>query len=1170
MGITRKDEAHVYLNADQVVEFDVKKVIPQNTELGENEMTVPDILSDCRPDLEALLSNGEVWRLDISLRHSDYHSSNLFNSHVYGDGSVSLQPFRDYLDQRTVLHLFVIADNLRSSLDVIQQAMQDDRKNDPYDSWYPAHRRRHFIQLGDYPTPEDRPVVLYSTRKSFHSWSDYITVYGFGAIYEQERHDSSVRTLEDKVHQLRTVTIPGAGSRRYFGFLSAQDADNNDHELYPGDKLQIVFDYDLDDLNPSLDWGATVMDPLPMTPTGSITIMLTRRWDGESQSWQRLEPELDPIDVHTVPDILNASNAIAASEARSVKIKILDSDLPFRRSISALRAMTDESNPNKTLLLCNGTSSLDFVDLYEGIDGLEGYEQTFSFNQEQTQAYKKLRRLPGGICLVHGPPGTGKSRWGLSVLEPLICHRLTHRDEKKQVMILGPSNAVADHLAQTMNSLLQDRYPGHHLIVTRCHAISTEEDLITHRAGQARPRGPNDRPPVLDPDADIDGTLDDMVTASIISRAHTKQTVTPSGTSDRRLKLVQLSLAYRMLQLSGIVEEPFSDRDSYRQFVSQFRSYERGDEFSQEDMSEFRQNLKALRDNTLALSDAIVCTAFTASATCMRENVHPIAILVDEAARLTEPELWPVLGGWYAPKALILVGDHYQLRPLVFSKATDNPFAGSLRMAFFTRLQLSGFNSTMFLEQRRMVKGICDLVSEVFYNNQLRTATHLDGNVLNLRSTLRAYAGRVDNFNKAQPVLFVDNPDCVDSKDSRGRSVVNELNSLVTYALLNSLIVDQRISPNHITILTPYRGQRHLYISFLGTCQQFRDVKIETIDSFQGCESGVIILDLTAEKNLAFVSEPNRLCVALSRARAGLFIVGPWKKYLQYKPRGPRDKRNHGAFEKFLKFLVRTRARATQPGSFTPLKAAGREQLALTPVGHSLSTVEDPGQAEQNSANDNMSEVNQPGNWGNTEWGAGTESGVWASATDHADAQGVHNEPNDQETASGSSGPIPSTDTPNLESMEVPASSNSDTIHIPPNDSNPIGNSNNNNPTSNVNTIPGLTAYELDQVTQFVRQILAERTGNAVTFSEDNPNIEPSSPVSQAGTLVVSTTTVDTEDGASTIVDSEAQQPGDLTTTESQPHEASFGSHDVNTGTTWDQEPEDPTASQPSEYAQAW
>ncbi len=54
----------------------------------------------------------------------------------------------------------------------------------------------------------------------------------------------------------------------------------------------------------------------------------------------------------------------------------------------------------------------------------------------------------------------------------------------------------------------------------------------------------------------------------------------------------------------------------------------------------------------------------------------------------------------------------------------------------------------MLLEQRRMVGDICDLVSQAFCNGQLRTAAHLDPYVTNLRSTLRAYKSRAENFLK--------------------------------------------------------------------------------------------------------------------------------------------------------------------------------------------------------------------------------------------------------------------------------------------------------------------------------------------------------------------------------------------------------------------------------------
>lgn len=133
-------------------------------------------------------------------------------------------------------------------------------------------------------------------------------------------------------------------------------------------------------------------------------MMLKRRCDSEARSWRLLEPELEPVDVETVPDFFNASNAIAAAETRNVKIKNLDSDLPFRRSIGALRAMTDEENPKRELLVCKNPLSLPFIDLYERIHEIEAYEETFSFNNEQTAGFHSLRQLPSGVCLIHVPP----------------------------------------------------------------------------------------------------------------------------------------------------------------------------------------------------------------------------------------------------------------------------------------------------------------------------------------------------------------------------------------------------------------------------------------------------------------------------------------------------------------------------------------------------------------------------------------------------------------------------------------------------------------------------------------------------------------------------------------------------------------------------------------------
>jgi superfamily I DNA and/or RNA helicase len=57
-------------------------------------------------------------------------------------------------------------------------------------------------------------------------------------------------------------------------------------------------------------------------------------------------------------------------------------------------------------------------------------------------------------------------------------------------------------------------------------------------------------------------------------------------------------------------------------------------------------------------------------------------------------------------------------------------------------------------------------------------------------------------------------------------------------------------------------------------------VRVTSVDNYQGEENDVIILSLVRNNrggNVGFLSTDNRVCVALSRARNGLFIFGNFK-----------------------------------------------------------------------------------------------------------------------------------------------------------------------------------------------------------------------------------------------------------------------------------------------------
>lgn len=55
------------------------------------------------------------------------------------------------------------------------------------------------------------------------------------------------------------------------------------------------------------------------------------------------------------------------------------------------------------------------------------------------------------------------------------------------------------------------------------------------------------------------------------------------------------------------------------------------------------------------------------------------------------------------------------------------------------------------------------------------------------------------------------------------------------------------------------------------------DIRITILDNYQGEECKIILLSLVrnnAEKRIGFLAIENRVCVALSRAKQGLYIMG--------------------------------------------------------------------------------------------------------------------------------------------------------------------------------------------------------------------------------------------------------------------------------------------------------
>ena len=75
-----------------------------------------------------------------------------------------------------------------------------------------------------------------------------------------------------------------------------------------------------------------------------------------------------------------------------------------------------------------------------------------------------------------------------------------------------------------------------------------------------------------------------------------------------------------------------------------------------------------------------------------------------------------------------------------------------------------------------------------------------------------------------------------------------------------------------IAVITPYSSQRDELVRALG--DDAPAVRVGTVDGFQGQEADIVVLSCTRTQNMGFLSDERRLNVALTRARQALLIVG--------------------------------------------------------------------------------------------------------------------------------------------------------------------------------------------------------------------------------------------------------------------------------------------------------
>ena len=236
------------------------------------------------------------------------------------------------------------------------------------------------------------------------------------------------------------------------------------------------------------------------------------------------------------------------------------------------------------------------------------------------------------------------------------------------------------------------------------------------------------------------------------------------------------------------------------------------------------------------------------------QEIKPRIIVVEEAAEVLEAHIITTLSS--GCEHLILIGDHKQLKPnpTVYELARTY----NLDVSLFERMVTNGLRCDTLALQHRMRPKIAELMQHIYRG-------------LRNHDSVLEYE---DIKGVSTNMYFVDHKQWeTHETDLKSHSNWHEANFVVAFC---KYLLLQGYKPNQITILTMYSGQLFTLRNLMPK-DRFDGVRVTVVDNYQGEENDIILLSLVRSNedgSIGFLKVENRICVALSRAKKGLYIVG--------------------------------------------------------------------------------------------------------------------------------------------------------------------------------------------------------------------------------------------------------------------------------------------------------
>ncbi|XP_017790018.1 PREDICTED: probable helicase senataxin [Habropoda laboriosa] len=484
-------------------------------------------------------------------------------------------------------------------------------------------------------------------------------------------------------------------------------------------------------------------------------------------------------------------------------------------------------------------------------------------NQKQMEAVCKVTKAvvqkDAKLCFIQGPPGTGKSKVIVNIVTQILYgnNRYTSNASPTKILVCAPSNAAIDEIVLRLLD-----------IRSTIKNQAKVKPFRMVRIGQAEMMHPTVK----------NISVTELAKRDIKKTAANSNSIPPDSVENEKQFLDSKMNALKCeLANSRNVDETYKQHILMKlaEIAAKHELLRNRTPFYEINDRERMKLQRGAENRILEHADIITCTLSSCYTNQMESifgtNKKRISVcIVDEATQSSEAEtLIPLMLGI---NILVLVGDPNQLPATILSPEAKKL---GLDQSIFSRVQnafdMQLDNPIIMLDtQYRMQHDISYWPNKFFYGGKLKTAAER-----NNKFPFHSY--RVLNLNANQ------------NNDNFSNNDEAELVANIIHCMLMFSNLDNWESCISCGILTPYNNQKSVILTKINektsslpeNVKKKMKIEVNTVDGFQGQERDVVIMSCVRSQKIGFLSDKQRLCVALTRAKRSLIICGNFNVFMR-------------------------------------------------------------------------------------------------------------------------------------------------------------------------------------------------------------------------------------------------------------------------------------------------